>query len=130
MRSIVSALFLIIFLSLNLKAQVNCGPCTPLAEVAITNAGLSRISELALVKNFETFNEEVVNRAGFRNIKLDYDIDYSKCNPTTLETAIRKKITKEKVIIKTDEAFQLNIEMIESSDFEIMPSPFSFAMVK
>ena len=41
-----------------------------------------------------------------------------------------KKITKEKVVIKTDEAFQLNIEMIESDDFEIMPSPFSFAVAK
>ena len=38
-----------------------------------------------------------------------------------------KKITKEKVVIKTNEAFQLNIEMIESSDFEIMPSPFHFS---
>ena len=37
-----------------------------------------------------------------------------------------KKITKEKVVIKTDEAFQLNIEMAESSDFDIMPSPFHF----
>ena len=35
-----------------------------------------------------------------------------------------KKITKEKVVIKTDEAFQLNIEMIESIEFEIIPSPF------
>ena len=46
------------------------------------------------------------------------------------EKAGFKKITKEKVVIKTDEAFQLNIEMIESSDYEIMPSPFSFAAVK
>jgi hypothetical protein len=38
-----------------------------------------------------------------------------------------KKITREKVVIKTDEAFQLNIEMIENSDFEIMPSPFHFS---
>jgi len=38
-----------------------------------------------------------------------------------------KKITKEKVVIKTNEAFQLNIEMIESNDFEIMPSPFHFS---
>ena len=38
-----------------------------------------------------------------------------------------KRITKEKVVIKTNEAFQLNIEMIESSDFEIMPSPFHFS---
>ena len=37
---------------------------------------------------------------------------------------------KEKVVIKTDEAFQMNIEMIESSDYEIMPSPFSFAGIK
>ncbi len=43
------------------------------------------------------------------------------------EKAGFKKITKEKVVIKTDEAFQLNIEMIENSDFEIMPSPFHFS---
>ena len=41
------------------------------------------------------------------------------------EKAGFRKITKEKVMIKTDEAFQLNIEMIELSDFEIMPSPFN-----
>jgi hypothetical protein len=40
------------------------------------------------------------------------------------EKAGYRKITKEKVVIKTDEAFQLNIEMIENSDYEIMPSPF------
>jgi hypothetical protein len=42
------------------------------------------------------------------------------------EKAGFKKITREKVVIKTDEAFQLNIEMIENSDFDIMPSPFQF----
>jgi hypothetical protein len=46
------------------------------------------------------------------------------------EKAGFKKITKEKVVIKTDEAFQLNIEMIESNDFEIMPSPFSIGGIK
>lgn len=46
------------------------------------------------------------------------------------EKAGYKKITKERIVIKTDEAFQLNIEMIESNDFDIMPSPFSFAMAK
>lgn len=35
-----------------------------------------------------------------------------------------KRITKEKVVIKTDEAFQLNIEMIEAPEFDIIPSPF------
>jgi hypothetical protein len=42
------------------------------------------------------------------------------------EKAGFKKVTREKVVIKTDEAFQLNIEMIESSDFDIMPSPSHF----
>ena len=37
-----------------------------------------------------------------------------------------KKVVREKVIAKTDEAFQLNIEMIEAEDFNIMPSPFHF----
>ena len=46
----------------------------------------------------------------------------------TFEKSGFKRITKEKVVIKTDEAFQLNIEMIESNDFEIMPSPFHFGM--
>lgn len=96
MKSVILVLFFAMLPHSKLVAQINCGPCDPLAEVAITNTGLSRIVESALVKNFETFNEEVVNRAGFRNIKLDYDIDYSKCNPTTLETAVRKKMAKDK----------------------------------
>ena len=41
-----------------------------------------------------------------------------------------KKIIKEKVVIKTDEAFQLNIEMIESNDYEIIPSPFNIGGIK
>lgn len=37
-----------------------------------------------------------------------------------------KKVTKEKVVIRTDEAFQLNIEMIENRDFDLVPSPMHF----
>ena len=43
------------------------------------------------------------------------------------EKAGYKRITKEKVVIKTDETFQMNIEMINSSDFELAPSPFHFS---
>jgi hypothetical protein len=43
------------------------------------------------------------------------------------EKAGYKKITKDKVVIKADETFQLNIEMIGSSDFELVPSPFHFS---
>lgn len=37
-----------------------------------------------------------------------------------------KKVIREKVSIKTDENFQLNIEMIETTAFDLMPSPFHF----
>jgi hypothetical protein len=43
------------------------------------------------------------------------------------EKAGFKKVTKEKVVIKTDETFQLNIEMIGTNDLEMMPSPFHFS---
>lgn len=38
-----------------------------------------------------------------------------------------KKVTREKVVIKTDETFQLQIEMIEMGDYEILPSPFNIS---
>ena len=38
-----------------------------------------------------------------------------------------KRVTKEKVVVKTDEGFMLNIEMIESKDFDFVPSPLLFA---
>ncbi len=41
------------------------------------------------------------------------------------EKAGFRKVTKEKVVVKTDEAFQMNIEMIEAGDYDIMPSPFN-----
>jgi hypothetical protein len=37
-----------------------------------------------------------------------------------------KKVTKEKIIIKTDDGFQLNIEMAEEKDFDFMPGAFNF----
>ena len=46
------------------------------------------------------------------------------------EKAGFKRITKDKVVIKSDEGFQMKIEMIENADFDIMPSPFHFSEVK
>lgn len=36
-----------------------------------------------------------------------------------------KKVTKEKIFIKTDEGFQLNIEMAEEKDFDFIPGAFN-----
>jgi hypothetical protein len=37
-----------------------------------------------------------------------------------------KKVTKEKIIIRTDEGFQLNIEMMQEKDFDFVPGAFTF----
>ena len=37
-----------------------------------------------------------------------------------------KKVVREKISIKTDETFQMRIEMIEADGFDLMPSPFQF----
>jgi len=46
------------------------------------------------------------------------------------EKAGFKRITKDKVVIKADEGFQMKIEMIENSDFDIMPSLLHFSDMK
>ena len=38
-----------------------------------------------------------------------------------------RKVTKEKVTIRTNEDFQMNIEMIETEDFNFMPGTFNFS---
>ncbi len=40
-----------------------------------------------------------------------------------------KKATKEKIVVKTDEAFQIKIEMTEADQYDIMPSPFNIGGV-
>lgn len=42
------------------------------------------------------------------------------------EKAGFKKVVKDKVVVRTDEAFQLNIEMIENNGFDLVPSPLHF----
>ena len=37
-----------------------------------------------------------------------------------------RKVVRERVAIKTDETFQMRIEMIEAEGFDLMPSPFQF----
>lgn len=37
-----------------------------------------------------------------------------------------KKVTREKIVIKTDEGSQLNIEMKEEKDFDFVPGAFNF----
>lgn len=38
-----------------------------------------------------------------------------------------KKITKDKVVIRQDEGFQMDIELSEHTSFDFMPGPFHFS---
>ncbi len=87
----------------------------PMKDVSVTAILSSKKEKIVLTDEDGSFNFDELKPGTYKFI---------------FEKAGYKKITKEKVVIKTDEAFQMNIEMIESNDFDIVPSPFSFAMAK
>ena len=87
----------------------------PLKDVSVTAILVSKKEKIVMTDEEGSFSFDELKPGTYKFV---------------FEKAGFKKITKEKIVIKTDEAFQLNIEMIESNDFEIMPSPFSFAGVK
>jgi hypothetical protein len=87
----------------------------PLKDVNISAYLVSKKEKIAVTNEEGGFNFDELKPGTYKFV---------------FEKAGFKKITKEKVVIKTDEAFQMNIEMIENNDFEIMPSPFSFSGVK
>jgi hypothetical protein len=87
----------------------------PLRDVSITAYLVSKKEKIALTDDEGGFAFDELKPGTYKFV---------------FEKAGFKKITKEKVVIKTDEAFQMNIEMIENNDFEIMPSPFYFSGAK
>jgi len=87
----------------------------PLKDVSITAILASKKEKTVITDDDGSFNFDELKPGVYKFV---------------FEKAGFKKITKEKVVIKTDEAFQMNIEMIEANDFDIVPSPFSFAVVR
>ena len=83
----------------------------PLKDVSVTAYFVSKKEKIVLTDEDGSFSFDDLKPGTYKFV---------------FEKAGYRKITKEKVVIKTDEAYQLNIEMIESSDFEIIPSPSSF----
>lgn len=81
----------------------------PLKEVSITAYRVSKKEKVTITDNEGGYAFDDLKPGVYKFV---------------FEKAGFKKITKEKVVIKTDEAFQMNIEMIEHDDYDIMPSPF------
>jgi hypothetical protein len=85
----------------------------PLKDVSITAYLISKKEKVVMTDDEGSFAFDELKPGTYKFI---------------FEKAGFRRITKDKVVIKTDETFQLNIEMIESNDFEIMPSPFHFGL--
>ncbi len=84
----------------------------PLKDVCITAYNVTKKEKVVLTDDGGMFSFDELKPGTYKFI---------------FEKAGFRKATKEKVVVKADEGFQMNIEMIESSDFNIMPSPGSFS---
>ncbi|MBY0554090.1 hypothetical protein K2P97_06155 [bacterium] len=82
-------LILFTFLStiLQTRAADICDGCKPLTEVSITNAGLEKILSQSIDQNLKALDEEVIKRAGFRDLKMDR----SHCKPKKVSDIWNKK---------------------------------------
>ena len=83
----------------------------PLKDVSVTAVLVSKKEKIVFTEENGTYAFDELKPGTYKFI---------------FEKAGFKKITKEKVVIKTNEAFQLNIEMITQNDFDILPSPIHF----
>lgn len=84
----------------------------PLKDVSITAYNVTKKEKVVLTDEDGVFSFDDLKPGTYKFV---------------FEKAGFRKSTKEKVVVKTDEAFQMNIEMIENSDFDIMPSPGHFS---
>jgi hypothetical protein len=91
---------------------VNSENRKPLKDVSITAVISSKKEKIALTDDAGNYYFDELKPGTYKFI---------------FEKAGFKRITKEKVVVKTDEAFQLNIEMIEEKEVDIMPTPFHFS---
>ena len=84
----------------------------PLKDVIVTAYLLSRKEKAVMTDDTGSYGFEELKPGTYKFV---------------FEKSGYKKVTKEKVVVKTDESFQLNIEMIEAKEFDIVPSPLLFA---
>lgn len=70
MKNIIFLLLLSALFNTQATADL-CDDCKPLAEVAITNAGLEKILSRSIDQNLQALDANVLKRSGFRDLKLD-----------------------------------------------------------
>jgi 5-hydroxyisourate hydrolase-like protein (transthyretin family) len=87
----------------------------PLKEVTVTAYLINKKEKLVLSDEWGHF---------------DFDELKSGIYKLVFEKEGYHKVVKEKVVVKTDETFQLRIEMIENEEFDLLPSPSHFFKTK
>lgn len=83
----------------------------PLKEVTVTAYTNNKKEKLVVTDEFGHFEFDELKTGTY---KLVFEKDGYR------------KVVREKIAIKTDETFQMRIEMIEATGFDVMPSPFHF----
>ncbi|HEX2532356.1 MAG TPA: carboxypeptidase-like regulatory domain-containing protein [Chitinophagaceae bacterium] len=91
---------------------INADNKKPLGSVSVTAILTSKKEKVVLTDNQGTYAFDELKPGVYKFI---------------FEKDGYKKIVKDRVVIKTDEAFQMNIEMIEQDEFNFMPGPFNFS---
>ena len=99
------------------KDEINCGVFHTETKKPLTNVSVT--AYLTANKKEKTVVSDGNGNYAFSDLKPGtYKFVFEKDG--------YKKVSKEKIIIKTDDGFQLNIEMAEEKDFDFMPGAFNF----
>ncbi|MBL0232179.1 MAG: carboxypeptidase regulatory-like domain-containing protein [Chitinophagaceae bacterium] len=85
----------------------------PMKDVSVTAYNISKKEKVVLTDDDGSFSFDELKPGTYKFV---------------FEKSGYRKMIREKVVIRTDETFQLNIEMIEANDLEILPSPVHFGM--
>ena len=83
----------------------------PLREVTVTAYSLNKKEKFVITDEFGRFEFDELKTGIYKLV---------------FEKEGYRKVIREKVSVKTDETYQMKIEMIEADGFDLMPSPFQF----
>ena len=83
----------------------------PLCEVTVTAYSANKKEKFVITDEFGRFEFDELKTGVYKLV---------------FEKEGYRKVVREKVSVKTDETFQMRIEMIEADGFDLMPSPFHF----
>ncbi|MGK2863066.1 MAG: carboxypeptidase-like regulatory domain-containing protein, partial [Chitinophagaceae bacterium] len=91
---------------------LNCDSKKPLKDVVVTAYLVSKKEKAVQTDDSGNYGFEELKPGTYKFV---------------FEKSGYRRVTKEKVVVKAEEGFLLNIEMIESKDFNLVPSALLFA---